>query len=83
VVINLQKIEQANTDGEREKSEAPMAHHGTPSNKEIVEALSILRKAVQHTVDKKGFEQYYSYENMVMVLLDTKKTNIVGTYLLK
>jgi len=43
VVVNPQTIEWANTDDEEENSETPLA---PPSNKEIVEALNVLRRAV-------------------------------------
>jgi hypothetical protein len=66
-----------NTNDEEENSEAPLA---PSSNKEIVEALSVLRKAVQHRVDEIGFEQHYSYTNMVMELLDTIKQILLDTY---
>jgi len=56
-VLNPQTIERANTDDEEENSEAPPAH---PSNKEIVEALSVLRRVVQHRADEIGFEPHYS-----------------------
>lgn len=69
-VLNIQKIEQANTDDEEENSEAPLA---PPLNKEIAEALSVLRRAVQYHADEIGFEQHYSFENMVIELLDAKK----------
>lgn len=36
-----------------------------PSNKDIV--------AVQHRADEKSFEQHYSYESMVIKLLNAKK----------
>ena len=75
--MNSQTIEQANTDDEEENSEAPLA---PPSNKEIVEALSILRRAVQHRADERGFEEHYSYENMVMELLDAKKQTSIDKY---
>lgn len=76
-VMNPQTIERANTDDEEENSEAPLA---PPSNKEIVEALSILRRAVQHRADERGFEEHYSYENMVMELLDAKKQTSIDKY---
>jgi len=36
-----------------------------PSIKEIVEALIVLKRVVQHHADEIGFEQHYSYENMI------------------
>ena len=54
------------------KSETPLA---PPTNKEIVEALSVLKRAVQYRADEIGVEQHNSYENMVMELLDAKKAN--------
>ena len=75
--MNHQTIEQANTDDEEENSETPLA---PPSNKEIVEALSVLKRAVQYRADEIGFEQHYSYENMVMELLDAKKQTSIHTY---
>ncbi|KAL4127580.1 hypothetical protein QTP88_011747 [Uroleucon formosanum] len=74
-VMNPQTIERANTDDEEENSEAPLA---PPSNKEIVEALSILRRAVQHRADERGFEEHYSYENMVMDRLDRSSESPLG-----
>lgn len=68
--MNPQTIEQANADNEEENSEAPLAY---PTSKEIVEAFRVLRRVVQYR--EKDFEQHYSYENMVMELLDAKKTS--------
>jgi len=50
VIMNSQTIKQDNTDNEEENSEAPLAHQ---SNKEILEALSVLKRAVQHVQMKK------------------------------
>lgn len=38
--------------------------------KKYCKALSVLKRAVQHRVDEKVFEQHYSYKNMVIGLLD-------------
>jgi len=77
MIIHFQTIEQANTDHEEENSETPLA---PPSRKDILEALNVLRRLVQHHADKKGFEQHYSYVNMVMELLDAKKQTSIDTY---
>lgn len=45
------KFDQNDTDDKEENSEAP------PSSKEIVDALSVLRRAVQNRVDEKCFDR--------------------------
>lgn len=48
VILNPQTLEQADIDdAEEENSER------SPSNKDIMEALSVLMKAVQHIIEKK------------------------------
>jgi hypothetical protein len=73
-IMNPQTI----TDNEEENSETSLA---LSSSKEIVKALSFLRKETfQHRADEKVFEQHYSYENLVMELLDAKKQTSIDTY---
>lgn len=55
-ILNSQTLERVHIDDvDEENGEKP------PSNKEILEALSVLRKAVRHHADKKDLYQHYSY----------------------
>jgi len=76
-VMNSQTIEKVNTDDGEENSGAPLA---SPSNKEIVVALSVLRRVVQHRACEIGFEQHFSYANMVMSYLTQKKQTSIDKY---
>lgn len=65
-VLNLQTLEETNADDvEEENSNKPL------TNKDIVEAFSVLREAVQHCAYKKDFE----YERIVIKLLDAQTQN--------
>jgi hypothetical protein len=52
-----------------------------PSNKDIINALTVLRKAVQHRADSKFFNEHYSYEREMMKLVeDGKKQTTIDKF---
>jgi len=75
-VMNPQTIEQADTEDKEENSKAPIP----PIKYRNCRRSSVPRRAVQHRADEKGFEQHYSYETMVMKLLDSKQQATINYF---
>lgn len=44
-----------------------------PSNKDVINALAVLRRAVQHRADSTFFNQHYSYEREIIKLVEDGK----------
>lgn len=63
-----------------ENNEKQRGISGNPIKQRNVEVLIILKRTVQHSADEKGVEQHYSYENVVIELLDVRKPTLIEIY---